>query len=98
MGKKTRKISKKRGVACTNHSDNFETKECERCKKFFCSDCYVEDWHESFLSQFVGQKREFVKKIYCKPCQKRVVRVRLIGYGGLLLILVLPFVIWFFFL
>ena len=98
MGKKARKISKKRGVACTNHSDNFMTKECERCKKFFCSDCYVEDWHESFLSQFVGQKREFIQKIYCKPCQKRVVRVRLIGYSGLLLILVLPLVIWFFFL
>ena len=98
MGQKTRKSSKKRGLACVNHSANLVTKECERCHKFFCSECYIEDWHESFLTQFVGQKRDFIKKIYCKPCQKRVVRVRLIGYSGLLIIFILPFVIWFLFL
>jgi hypothetical protein len=98
MSQKKRKLSKKRGSACVNHPNNFETKKCERCHQFFCSECFIEDWHENFLSQFVGQKRDFIKKIYCIPCQKRVVRVRLLAYSGLLVLFVLPFVIWFFFL
>ena len=94
MPQKQRKISKKAGQSCVNHNDNFITEECERCHKFFCSDCIVEDWHESFFTQFVGQKRAFTKKNYCIPCQKRVVRVRLIGYSGLLLLFGLPIVLW----
>ena len=98
MSQKKQKRLKKRGPACINHPANFETKKCERCKQYFCSECFVEDWHKNFLSQFVGQKRDFIKKIYCIPCQKRVVRVRLLAYSGLLILFVLPFVIWFFFL
>ena len=41
----TMKRSKKRkkGQACINHPNIFETKECERCDEFFCDDCIVED-------------------------------------------------------
>lgn len=95
MPQKQRKITKKAGEPCINHSDNFNTEECERCHKFFCSECIIEDWHESFLTQFIGQKREFNRKKYCFSCQKRVVRVRLIGYIGLLLLFGLPIVLWF---
>ena len=91
--KKGRK--KEKGVACVNHPDNYDTKECERCDKFFCSECYVEDWQENFLHQFIGQKRDFIKKIYCNPCQKRVLRVRVIAYLGLLALIGGPFFLWF---
>ena len=94
MGQKNRKIAKKPGKPCVNHNSNYTTVECERCHKYFCSECTVEDWHESFFSQFVGQKRSFSKKDYCIPCQKRVVRVRLFGYIGLLSLFGLPIVLW----
>ncbi|MFX0084731.1 MAG: hypothetical protein ACFFAU_03580 [Candidatus Hodarchaeota archaeon] len=86
---------KEKGSSCVNHPDNYDTEECERCRKFFCSECYIEDWQENFLHQFIGQKRDFIKKIYCEPCQKRVRRVRMIAYLGLLGLFVTPFVIWF---
>ena len=90
-----RKDKKKEiGPACVNHPDNYNAKECERCRKYFCSECYIEDWQENFLHQFVGQKRDFIKKIYCKPCQKRVARVRMIAYIGLLGLFGTPFVIY----
>ena len=89
------KKKRKKGFACTNHQNNYETKQCERCDQYFCEECYVEDWHENFLHQFIGQKRDFVKRIYCLPCQKRVVRVRLIAYLGILLVFAIPFVLWF---
>ncbi|UCE13090.1 MAG: hypothetical protein JSV04_12970 [Candidatus Heimdallarchaeota archaeon] len=94
MPKKKRKESKQ-GPACVNHEDRFDTEECERCHEFYCPNCYVEDWHENFLQQFVGQKRDFIQRIYCTSCQKRVVRVRLIAYIGLLLLFGTPFVLWF---
>jgi hypothetical protein len=94
MGDKSRRISRKQGPVCTNHKNRFDTKECERCHKFFCSDCIIEDWHENFFSQFIGQKRDFIKKNYCHPCQKRVVRIRLAGYIGLLIMFGLPVVLW----
>ncbi|MHA2176260.1 MAG: hypothetical protein ACXACP_01285 [Candidatus Hodarchaeales archaeon] len=94
MPKKTRKIGKKQGPACANHPNNHNTEECERCKKFFCSDCIVEDWHENFFSQFIGQKRKYIQKIYCKPCEKRVVRIRLLANFGLLILFGLPIVLW----
>jgi hypothetical protein len=94
MSQKSRKISKKPGVSCANHSDNYITVECERCHEFFCSECMVEDWHENFFTQFIGQKRNFSKKDYCIPCEKRVVRVRLLSYFGLLSLFGLPIVLW----
>ena len=94
MGDSKRKISRKQGPVCTNHSTRFDTEECDRCHKFFCADCSVEDWHENFFSQFIGQKRDFIKKNYCKPCQKRVVRIRLAAYIGLLLMFGLPILLW----
>ncbi|MHA2138200.1 MAG: hypothetical protein ACXABU_08435 [Candidatus Hodarchaeales archaeon] len=94
MGDKDRRISRKQGPVCANHTDRFDTKECDRCHKFFCTDCNVEDWHENFFSQFIGKKRDFIKKIYCHPCQKRVVRIRMAGYIGLLLMFGLPVVLW----
>jgi hypothetical protein len=92
MTKFKRKISKK-GTPCVNHPKNLVTQECERCHQYFCSECYVEDWHETFFHQFLAQKREVVKTIYCIPCQKRVVRVRMIAYIGFLSILLLPIII-----
>ncbi len=94
MGNTKRQISRKKGSVCVNHSGSYDTKECERCHKFFCTDCIVEDWHENFFSQFIGQKRDFIQKYYCKPCQTRVVRIRLAGYIGLLLMFGLPVVLW----
>ena len=93
MPKKTRKIGKKQGPPCVNHPDNCNTQECERCKKFFCSECIVEDWHENFFSQFIGQKRDFIQKIYCKPCEKRVRRIRVIASVGILFLFGLPIAI-----
>ena len=94
MGKKERKIARKSGKPCINHSKNYDTTECERCHEYFCTECIVEDWHESFFSQFLGQKREFVKKDYCIPCQKRVVRIRLLSYIGLLALFGIPVILW----
>ncbi|MHA1995002.1 MAG: hypothetical protein ACW97Z_10710 [Candidatus Hodarchaeales archaeon] len=81
MGDKDRRISRKQGPVCANHTDRFDTKECDRCHKFFCT-------------EFIGKKRDFIKKIYCHPCQKRVVRIRMAGYIGLLLMFGLPVVLW----
>ncbi len=86
---------KEQSQPCSNHPSNADTEECERCHKFFCAECYIEDWHENFLYQFVGKKREFVKRVYCSPCQKRVQRMRLIAYLGLFILLVGPFILWF---
>lgn len=86
--------SSKKDLACINHPANLDTKECERCHNYFCSECYIEDWHETFFQQFVGQKREMVKKIYCVPCQKRVIRVRMIAYIGLLVLFLSPVLLW----
>jgi hypothetical protein len=93
MSSKTRKIAKK-GQPCVNHPNNLKTEECERCHRFFCEECYVEEWHETFFQQFIGQKREIVKNIYCKPCRKRVVRIRMIAYIGILLLFFLPIILW----
>ncbi|MHA2306020.1 MAG: hypothetical protein ACXACU_11570 [Candidatus Hodarchaeales archaeon] len=89
-----RKKGKEKGYPCVNHPKNYDTEECERCQRFFCAECYIEDWQENFLHQFIGQKRDFIQKIYCIPCQKRVGRVRMIAYLGLLAIFVTPFAIW----
>ena len=93
----TNKKSKKRntGQACINHQNDFETKECERCHEHFCPKCFVEDWSVNFFQQFIGQKQDFVQKIYCKPCQRRVVRIRMIAYIGLLFLFGGPIVLWF---
>lgn len=91
---KARSKKRKKGQACVNHPNNFETKECERCDNFFCEDCIVEDWSVNFFQQFIGQKRDFVQKIYCKPCYKRVVRIRMIAYVGLLVLFGGPVVLW----
>lgn len=89
-----RKKKKEKGHSCVNHRDNYETKECDRCQQFFCSECYTEEWQENFLHQFIGQKRDFIMKIYCIPCQRRVNRVHMIAYLGLLALFVIPFTIW----
>ncbi|MFX1282067.1 MAG: hypothetical protein ACFFB5_00365 [Promethearchaeota archaeon] len=93
MTKKKEKQLRK-GHMCVNHPNNFETKECERCNEYFCSDCYIEDWSVNFFQQFLGQKRDFIQKIYCKPCYNRVMRVRMIAYLGLLLLFGGPIVLW----
>ena len=93
MNKKKSK-KKKTGQPCINHPDHFETKECERCNEYFCSECYVEDWSTNFFHQFIGQKRDFIQKFYCQPCRKRVVRIRVIAYLGLLLLFGGPIVLW----
>ncbi|MFX0170776.1 MAG: hypothetical protein ACFE9L_02540 [Candidatus Hodarchaeota archaeon] len=92
MVKEKRRISRKE-PPCVNHPNNYGTKECKRCNQYFCSECYIEDWHETFFHQFLAQKREVIKTVYCKPCQRRVVRVRMIGYIGFLIILTLPLII-----
>ena len=94
MGQKIRKIAVKSGKPCVNHKTRYDTVECERCHEFFCPDCVVEDWSENFLLQFVGRKRDFIKKDYCILCEKRVVRVRLFGYIALLLLFGLPILLW----
>ncbi len=91
---KTKEKQHRKGRGCVNHSNNFETKECERCHEYFCPDCYIEDWSVNFFQQFVGQKRNFVKKIYCKPCRNRVIRIRMIAYLGLLILFGGPVVLW----
>lgn len=91
---KLKRIKTKKSHPCINHPNINETKECERCHQYFCSNCYLEDWHETFFGQFLARKREVVKTIYCKPCQKRVVRIRMIAYLGLLTLFTLPIVIW----
>lgn len=93
MAKKRSKTQKK-GQSCVNHPNRFETKECERCDDFFCEDCIIEDWSVNFFQQFIGQKRDFVKKTYCKPCYNRVVRIRMIAYVGLLVLFGGPIVLW----
>ncbi|MHA2225574.1 MAG: hypothetical protein ACXAC8_10250 [Candidatus Hodarchaeales archaeon] len=92
MAKKKRTKQKKE-LSCVNHPDRFETAECERCHQHYCSECYVEDWSVNFFQQFIGQKRNFVQKVYCEPCQKRVVRVRMVAYLGLLVLFGAPFVV-----
>ncbi|MFW9905909.1 MAG: hypothetical protein ACFFFH_16425 [Candidatus Thorarchaeota archaeon] len=93
MSKKRSKKEKK-GQACVNHPNTFETKECERCKNYFCEECIIEDWSVNFFHQFLGQKRNFVHKTYCKPCYKRVVLIRMIAYAGLLALFGGPVVLW----
>ena len=92
----TKKKSKnlKTGEVCINHPDNYETKECERCHEFFCADCITEDWSTNFFQQFIGQKRDFIQKIYCHPCRTRVVRIRVLAYLMLLLLFAGPIVLW----
>ena len=89
-----RKKRKEKGQPCINHPNNYDTEECDRCQQFFCSECYVEDWQENFLQQFIGQKRNFQKKFYCYSCQRRVNRVHMIAYLGLLALFVTPILIW----
>ncbi|MFX0016577.1 MAG: hypothetical protein ACFFB2_18755 [Promethearchaeota archaeon] len=91
---KTRTKNHKKGNPCINHPNIFNTQECERCHEYFCPECFIEDWSVNFFQQFIGQKRDFVQKIYCKPCQKRVTRIRMIAYIGLLLLFGGPIMLW----
>ncbi|MHA1972339.1 MAG: hypothetical protein ACTSW1_05065 [Candidatus Hodarchaeales archaeon] len=92
--RKIKRKAVKKGKPCFNHPNNFETEECERCHKFFCSECYVEDWNENFYQQFLGKKREFIKRIYCKSCHRRIIRIRIIAAAGVLALFLIPFIIW----
>ncbi|MFW9856856.1 MAG: hypothetical protein ACFFFG_17540 [Candidatus Thorarchaeota archaeon] len=92
---KRRREKQKQGASCVNHPSRYETMECERCHQNFCSECVVEDWHETFFQQFIGEKRKMVKQVYCIPCRQRILRIRVIASIGLLTILLLPLVLWF---
>jgi len=89
-----RTIKRTKGISCVNHPDNIETQECERCHKYFCQECLIEDWSENFYQQFLGKKRQFTSKIYCRPCQKRVNRARVITSIILLTLLISPLLLW----
>ncbi|MFX1517768.1 MAG: hypothetical protein ACFFC6_15805 [Promethearchaeota archaeon] len=90
-----RSTKRKKGQACVNHPNRFETKECERCNEFFCEECIIEDWSVNFFQQFIGQKRDFIQKTYCKPCYRRVAQIRMIAYIGLLVLFGGPIALWF---
>ena len=89
-----RTIKRTKGIPCVNHPDNIETQQCERCHKYFCQDCLIEDWNENFYQQFLGKKRQFTSKTYCKACQKRVIRARLITSIILLALFMSPLILW----